>query len=319
MDVAFDHWIGSLYRAGAHLPPEHFRVFALESLRDWVPFDGAIWGDGTVEALRFHTLATLDIPDGFGDALEASRDSNPLLPAILGQLGQPFTMRSVCPDATFYNSELYETTFAPFGVERILSTALTNERGGLYTLLSLYRRDRDQPFTDDEIALQARAVFHLTNAASHLVFTYLNRQQNDVPDNSAAAVCDDTGTYHEVQSRFLDLIDRHFDAPPRGRLPFPVEAHIQRDDTINDLRIRIRPLGDLIVVRAWPSGPLDALTVRERQVVQAIAHGLTFKEVARRLGVAPSTVSNHLYRVYDKLGVHSRSALAKLVYDKHRA
>ena len=69
------------------------------------------------------------------------------------------------------------------------------------------------------------------------------------------------------------------------------------------------------MIRLWPSGPLDELTAREREVVDAVSRGLTFKEAARRLGVAPSTVSNHLYRVYQKLGVHSRSALAKLVHE----
>jgi DNA-binding NarL/FixJ family response regulator len=48
--------------------------------------------------------------------------------------------------------------------------------------------------------------------------------------------------------------------------------------------------------------------------VQAVSQGLSFKEAARKIGVAPSTVANHLYRVYRKLGVYSRTELAALVH-----
>lgn len=316
LTLEFDHWIGTLYRAGAKVRPEHFRRQALEGLRQWIPFDGALWGNGTLETLSFHTFDSINLPDGFADALEQTRHLNPILPRILQQLGRPVTMESVFPDAQFFDSELYRCTFAPFGIHRILSTGLTDERGGLYTLLSLYRRDADRPFTADEVALHERAVFHLVNAASHLVFTFLNRRQNDVPDSSAACVCDGLGLYHEVQAKFLDMAERHFPEAPRGRLPFALDALSGEDCTLNGLSVRVQRLGDLFVVRIWPCGPMDELTVREREVVESISRGLTFKETARRLGVAPSTVSNHLYRVYQKLGVHSRSALARLVHEQ---
>ncbi len=63
------------------------------------------------------------------------------------------------------------------------------------------------------------------------------------------------------------------------------------------------------------SNPVDNLTEREKEIVQWITKGLSFKEVAKKLTVAPSTVSNHLYRVYHKLGISSRTELAKLVLD----
>ena len=77
------------------------------------------------------------------------------------------------------------------------------------------------------------------------------------------------------------------------------------------MRSTVSSVGSIFI---WPAGPLDRLTAREREIVYAIAHGLSFKQAARRIGIAPSTVANHLYRVYRKLGVYSRSALAGLVY-----
>jgi HD-GYP domain-containing protein (c-di-GMP phosphodiesterase class II) len=56
--------------------------------------------------------------------------------------------------------------------------------------------------------------------------------------------------------------------------------------------------------REWPGG----LTSREVQVLRLLARGHPNKVIARRLEVAPKTVSNHLEHIYRKLGVTSRAA-----------
>lgn len=49
------------------------------------------------------------------------------------------------------------------------------------------------------------------------------------------------------------------------------------------------------------------LTPREREVLEALAVGLSYKEIALRLAVSPATVKNHLANVYSKLQVRSRT------------
>src|SRR4029077_17622549 len=56
--------------------------------------------------------------------------------------------------------------------------------------------------------------------------------------------------------------------------------------------------------REGPAG----LTVREVEVLSLVARGLANKEVARRLGVTPKTVANHVEHIYMKIGVSSRAA-----------
>lgn len=48
------------------------------------------------------------------------------------------------------------------------------------------------------------------------------------------------------------------------------------------------------------------LTAREREIVALLEQGLLNKEISRKLGLALSTVKNHLHRVYEKLEVDSR-------------
>jgi LuxR family maltose regulon positive regulatory protein len=52
---------------------------------------------------------------------------------------------------------------------------------------------------------------------------------------------------------------------------------------------------------------LDPLTERELEVLRQLAGGLSNKEIATRLIVAPSTVKQHLKSIYSKLDVHSRT------------
>jgi LuxR family maltose regulon positive regulatory protein len=51
----------------------------------------------------------------------------------------------------------------------------------------------------------------------------------------------------------------------------------------------------------------DPLTERELEVLHLLAEGLSNKEIATRLIVAPSTVKQHLKNIYGKLDVHSRT------------
>ncbi len=60
----------------------------------------------------------------------------------------------------------------------------------------------------------------------------------------------------------------------------------------------------------------DALTIRERQIVLVLSEGVTNKEIGRRLSVAEGTVKVHLHRIYRKLGIANRTALAILAHTK---
>ena len=61
---------------------------------------------------------------------------------------------------------------------------------------------------------------------------------------------------------------------------------------------------------------IGPLTIRERQIVRITAEGLTNKEIARRLRLAEGTVKVHLHRIYRKLGIANRTALAVLAHTK---
>jgi DNA-binding NarL/FixJ family response regulator len=84
--------------------------------------------------------------------------------------------------------------------------------------------------------------------------------------------------------------------------------------------LKSAPIQDLIAaIRTAAHGGLSfgllpgqpfALTARELEVVRLVVEGGSNDEIGRRLGIAPRTVETHLRRVFERLGVASRTELA---------
>ncbi|MEO3930526.1 helix-turn-helix transcriptional regulator [Micromonosporaceae bacterium B7E4] len=58
---------------------------------------------------------------------------------------------------------------------------------------------------------------------------------------------------------------------------------------------------------------LDALTPQELRIADLVAAGLSSKQIAAQLFLSPRTVEYHLYKIYPKLGISSRTDLVRLV------
>lgn len=59
--------------------------------------------------------------------------------------------------------------------------------------------------------------------------------------------------------------------------------------------------------KGHPPGPLHELTAREIEVLAALAGGETNQAIARRLGVSPKTLRNHISNLYHKLQIYDRA------------
>ena len=59
----------------------------------------------------------------------------------------------------------------------------------------------------------------------------------------------------------------------------------------------------------------DSLSPREREVLELLARGYLYKEIAESLHISVPTVNTHIRRIYEKLHVRSRSqAIAKFTH-----
>lgn len=59
------------------------------------------------------------------------------------------------------------------------------------------------------------------------------------------------------------------------------------------------------------AGPTDALSEREREVLQHVARGLSYREIGEALFISPKTVENHTRNILDKLHLSRKHELMR--------
>ncbi|MEV4166532.1 response regulator transcription factor [Nonomuraea dietziae] len=69
------------------------------------------------------------------------------------------------------------------------------------------------------------------------------------------------------------------------------------------------------VKRPAPGPRMNALTEREREVMELVAQGLSNDEIAARLVLSPATAKTHVSRIMTKLDVRDRAQLVVLAYE----
>ncbi|GAA5134352.1 response regulator transcription factor [Thalassotalea piscium] len=307
-----DIFISKLYRDASFIPLEEFSSWALDLLRQVIHFDAAIWGTGHISSQQFHTQTTLDVPPEIFEKLRKTVAINPIFKQLMLNEGLAVDMREILTDEEFYQSSLYLDCFKPYEIERILSSIDIEFRSGIFTLLTLYRFDRNATFSYEEKRLHNQLLFHLRCALSHKQFITLNENTLDAKNDNKCALCDREGIYHNVTSSFLDVLEAHL--PNSAKQQFPLTmTDLSNDFTIANLQFKRESFGELFKLTVRVKNQLDELTQREREVVEGICKGSTFKQIAKSLNLSPSTVSNHLYRIYSKLGINKRSDLVALV------
>lgn len=80
-------------------------------------------------------------------------------------------------------------------------------------------------------------------------------------------------------------------------------------------KMRGKPVVDVAEVQRGSKGPEVYLTKREAAILDLIARGDSYGEVARQLSLSVGTVQTHIKNIYDKLSVHSRG---EAVYEANR-
>ena len=67
-------------------------------------------------------------------------------------------------------------------------------------------------------------------------------------------------------------------------------------------------------VRELQADPISQLTRKERALLEALAQGLTNKDLARDFGISANTVKFHLSNLFEKLGVRNRAHAVAFYY-----
>lgn len=123
------------------------------------------------------------------------------------------------------------------------------------------------------------------------------------------------------QARIIILSNQDDPHVMKKCLDLPVKGFLLKDIQIEDLVEALRKVqaGEPLALPAELAGKLqkhqasaagqslESLTEREREVLRALSKGYTNQKLAELLVVSPKTVQNHLYSIYQKIGVNNRA------------
>jgi len=72
------------------------------------------------------------------------------------------------------------------------------------------------------------------------------------------------------------------------------------------------------VARKWKhsASPSIRMTGREQEIVDLIADGMSNKQIAKRLSIAPDTVKGHVHNILEKLALHTRLEVASYAHGR---
>ena len=101
-----------------------------------------------------------------------------------------------------------------------------------------------------------------------------------------------------------------------GGINSQLVATLQGRTVDDDWLVVLREVCDAATVQATMQA--FGLTLRESEVLYWVAKGKTNRDIGDILGSSPATVKKHLERVYEKLGVETRTAAASMALQRVR-
>jgi DNA-binding NarL/FixJ family response regulator len=83
-------------------------------------------------------------------------------------------------------------------------------------------------------------------------------------------------------------------------------------------RLAVAPAGAAATAGRDPAGagPAPRLTDRETEVLRLVAKGMSYKQIADRLGLSHRTVQNHVQNTLGKLQLHNRVELTRYAIER---
>jgi len=304
-----------LYAAAAREEVGSFERSLFISLEDLIPFDAAWTGVAAQEDNRpvNHNSFTYRLPEDFFREWLRIVDHDPL--ADLSRM--VFGEAAVVDIEDGRTDPTFRAWARSFGLRHLLRVCALDNRFGMIGFLSIYRRAADAPFSAADVETMETLIPHLAAAMRINRAMRLLLRGKESASYVRRAICDTYGVLHRSDREFAESVKLEW---PDWNGPFlpdalcrHLEARPEQPFLGSELCIRISPVAGLFVIELQPRSPLDRLGARELETIQHFANGASYKEVARRMNLAPATVRHHLRSAYRKLGVHDKAQMSRLI------
>lgn len=305
----------ALYSAARRVATGEFQDLALALIRPITAFNSAAWGTGRVKAdgAVLHSVHLVgDPPDRLID-YEEVKDQDVAVFTLKENPGRALIFHA----PTLYRGPGH-TGIREYAKrwkhQSYLLASRLDEDSGLIQWLGLYRSNPDEQYEEKERRALEILFPHLNEALT------LNRliqlESDDSSSPYGTAIADRFGVLHHTDRRFAELVRHEWPKLGDRTLAKALTEHLRTCPGKRyvgcSIVVCIRAVRDLFFLKAREKEPIDRLTPRQRAVAAYVAEGLHYKEIARRLGLSPSTVRNYTQAIHERLDVRTNAELACL-------
>ncbi len=319
--VSMTRYLLDLHERSNELGYRELQRRALEKLTALIPFDSGLLGLGTIESgvATGRDVVLHRQPPEFMASWDQVRHEDRVASWAFAHPNQ--TGNFPVDGPVYSESPAIVVHCRDWGLAHILCTAVVAQDMGLYWVLSQYRANPAQPFSEEERAATEMLVPHLVSAARRARIGQL-RARSRVTDThgQAALVANQQGTVLEAEPGLTELLRAQWPGWVGPLLPRELAALAQRPtarrEVLGRLAFRADAADGVVLMHVRRSVPADQLTAREREIAEAFSRGETYLELSASHGVAPNTVRRHLSNIYEKLGISSKAELEKMIRDE---
>ena len=314
------HFLLDLYRAAHEQNADHFQDWVLARLSQDLPFDSALWASASATAAGpvGHVAQLYRQPPQMIADYEALKHLDTINAASVQHPGK--TLFVVSRDQL---PEAFHAYVGRYRLEHTLTTLNFEPQIAVYTVISLYRADRNHAFTAAQAQFKQTLFPHLIEADSQNKLAHLEGHAPLGATNPwHGAAIDAQGLLRHASAGFNGLALREWPGWRGPHLPDPLRHFLASHKTTaamprHTMARRAHPaplaLGPLTLVQLREQHAVDKLPDRMRQVAQLAAQGHSSKHIAARLSISPNTVRNHLVEAYLRLSVKNKAEMAGLV------
>ncbi len=321
----------ALYRAAREHPTQSFQDHALRLIQPLLKFDTAIWGTGTTDGRRV-AVATAHLHEVDPLAIaewQRVNDKDKVTQLTVGSFGS--TVHVHMPTVAAESEDAaYRAYVAKWRRRDTLVTSMPEDKAGALQWISLYRHT-GALYSQEQRAACELVMPHFAEALKINRLLEHSRNTALMPAAQplqpllalALALADANGRLWFAQSGFLDLLHLEWAEIDDAVLPRPlIDAIAGRRSMLfvgRAIKVQARYGADLVLLEVQRKTLIDALPPQRARVAALYAAGHAYKEIARRLRIAPATVRNQIAAAYRDLGISNKAQLAALASQQANA
>lgn len=305
-----------LYRELPELPANEYVDHAFTLIRSALHFESGYIVNGHVDHTNGMKMNGINLFRQPNEKLVEYKDVAHLDLVVFRLVQHPNQVQAFSLDALYPKRVEFDPIrgFARrHDVAYTLNIAMPWANDGQMGGISLARAETSQAYTPEETRLADILFPHIMQCRQQK-FRLIDATEQQKPMASWTAMCTFSGCLSHCAPPAIALLQREWASWSPPVLPAALMSALASSENRRfvgrNLVISARVIGPSLALQICEVNPSRNLTQAQRKVADLLVQGLSYKEVAIRLGLSDNTVRNHLTVMYRKINARNKVEFA---------